>query len=55
MNISVLKRRRPLYEMMSSNLPTPNSIVFLSLYYQHISRSYTFTVPLAVSLLFDVH
>ena len=56
MNISVLKHRRPLYEMISSNLPTPSSIVFLSLYYQHISRRYsTFTVPLAVSLLSDVH
>ena len=42
MNISVLKRRRPHYEMISSNLPKSSSIVFLSLYYHYISRSYSY-------------
>jgi len=42
MNVNVLKRRRPRYEMISSNLAKSSSIVFLSLYYQYISRSYSY-------------
>jgi hypothetical protein len=39
MNITVLKLRRPHYEMISSKLPKSSSIVLMSLYCQYISRS----------------